>query len=77
MALATEFGYFMDHHNDWVKDYPGKYMAIHGLKILGIHDTFEIAESETIREYSQGECLIIPCIEGPNAYLRSRRLCIP
>ena len=43
--LAGELAVYVLHKNEWLKSYPGRYVAIKGTEVLNFYPTFEAAYS--------------------------------
>jgi hypothetical protein len=43
--LAAELQVYALHKNEWLKDYPGRYVVIKGDEVLNFYPTFEAAYS--------------------------------
>jgi hypothetical protein len=43
--LAAELQVYALHKNEWLKGYPGRYVAIKGSEVLDFYPTFEAAYS--------------------------------
>lgn len=67
--LDKEFQYFLDHQDELVKKYKGKFLVIKGQKVVGNHDTFEDAYFNTQKQgHELGTFLIQECLPGEECY---------
>lgn len=66
--LRDEFHHFIEHQDDLVKLYNGKYIVIKNRKVIGQYDTIWAAYIETQKEHELGTFLIQKCEPGPEAY---------
>jgi len=70
-ALENEFNYYLDHQDEFVKQYNGKFIIIKGDKILGAYDT----ELEAIEQASKmerlGTFLVQKCEQGKASYTQN------
>lgn len=70
-ALENEFKYYLDHQDELVKQYNGKFLIIKGDKILGAYDT----ELEAIEQASKierlGTFLVQKCEPGEASYTQN------
>lgn len=66
--LDKEFQYFLDHQDELVKKYNGKFIVIKGQKVVGNHDTFIDAYYKTQEQHELGTFLIQECLPGSECY---------
>jgi hypothetical protein len=66
--LDKEFKYYLDHQEELVKKYNGKYIVIKGEEIIGVYDTEDTAYFETQKTQELGSFLIQFCDEGKDSY---------
>ncbi len=69
--LEKEFQYFIDNQNKLLKKYNGRFIAIVGERVVGDHDSFDMAIDETLKEYELGTFLVQECVEGEKAYTQT------
>lgn len=68
MALDKEFKYFLEHQEELVKKYNGRFIVIVGEKVIQDYTTEADAYIETIKTYKPDTFLIQHCISGQAAY---------
>lgn len=66
--LDQEFQFYLDHQNELVKKYNGKYLVIKGESVIGEYNSQEEALTETQKTHELGSFLIQLCKEGTEAY---------
>lgn len=71
MALEKEFKYYIDHQDELVKKYNGKYVVIVGETIVSTHLTEMEAYLEAKKTYDLGTFLIQKVSPGENSYTQS------
>lgn len=59
--LAREFDYYLDHQQELVRQYPGKFLAIKGQSVIGVFDAELEAIKETSKEHELGTFLVQKC----------------
>jgi len=69
--LDKEFQYYLDHQDELVKEYNGKFIVIKGESVIGSYDTEIQAYTETIKEHELGTFLIQFCSPGKGDYSQS------
>jgi len=69
--LETEFQYYLDHQEELVKKYNGKYIVIKGSKVLGSYNSDIEAIQETTKEHELGTFLIQKCEPGSESYTQT------
>ncbi len=66
--LDKEFKYFVDHQEELVKKYNGRFIVIIGERVAGDFQTEADAYVEMIKTQKPGTFLIQQCIPGQAAY---------
>lgn len=66
--LKKELDFFIEHQNELVEKYGGKFLVIKDQKIEGVFDTQIGAYTETQKRFELGTFIIQECIAGPEAY---------
>lgn len=66
--LEKEFKYFLDHQEELVAKYKGKFIVIVGEEVVGAYDAEGEAYSESIKTYELGTFLIQKCEAGEEPY---------
>ncbi|MFH1319599.1 MAG: DUF5678 domain-containing protein [Bacteroidota bacterium] len=69
--LEKEFKYYLDHQEELVKKYNGKFLVIIGEEVVGDHDSFEDALAESQHKYKLGTFLIQQCLPGEDSYTQT------
>jgi len=69
--LKKEFEYFLEHQDELVEKYDGKFIVISQQRVIGVYDTDEHALFETKKTYPPGYFLIQKCISGKEAYTQT------
>lgn len=69
--LEKEFKYYLEHQEELLKEYAGKFLVIKGQKVLGVYDTEIIAYQEAQKENELGTFLIQLCSIGSENYTQS------
>ncbi len=67
-ALESEFNYYLDHQDELVKRYNGKFLVIKGNKVLGAYDAELEAIEQTSKTEKLGTFLIQKCEPGEASY---------
>lgn len=71
--LKKEFQYYLDHQEELVKKYNGKYVVIKNEEIIGVYDDDLEAVKETQKEHELGTFLVQKCeSEKPSLIFHSR-----
>ncbi len=68
VTLKKEFQYFLDHQDELVRQYEGKFIVIKGSKVLGAYDSEFEAVQETTKEHELGSFLIQECVPGTETF---------
>jgi hypothetical protein len=66
--LEKEFKYFLDHQEELVKKYNGRFIVIIGEKVTGDFASEAEAYIETVKTQTPGTFLIQQCLPGQTAY---------
>ena len=66
--LHDEFQYFIDHQDELVRQYEGRFVVIKGGQVIGDYASALIALLETRKSHAEGTFLIQKCAPGPEAY---------
>lgn len=66
--LDKEFKYFLEHQDELVKHYSGRFIVIIGDKVLGDYPSEAEAYTETAKSHKPGTFLIQECLPGQAAY---------
>ena len=66
--LDKEFKYYLDHQDELVEKYNGKFIVIKGDEVIGEYDSEMDAYFETKKKHEVGTFLIQLCEEGDESY---------
>lgn len=66
--LEAEFKYYIDHQDELVAKYNGKFIVIIGESVVGAFNTKPEAYIDSIKKYKLGTFLIQMCAPGPESY---------
>lgn len=66
--LKKEFQYYKDHQEELVRKYDGRVIVIVGEEVVGDHDTYDEAFSDSIKKYTPGTFLLQECGPGEGSY---------
>lgn len=66
--LEQEFQYYIDHQDELVKKYNGKFIVIKGKQVIGAYDNKADAYNEPAKEHELGTFLIQLCEPGDTSY---------
>ena len=66
--LVDEFKYYLDHQDEMVKRYEGKFIVIKNGEVLGAHDNELVAIAETQKSHKLGTFLIQKVSKGSQDY---------
>ncbi len=62
------FQCYLEHQNDMVKQYAGKYLVITADGVEGAYDTMREGYDKAIETYGNGNFILQLCTEGDAAY---------
>ena len=71
MALEREFKYFLDHQEELVKKFPGKFVVIKNGAVIGTFDTEIQAIKDASKTHQLGTFLVQKCEPGTEAYTQT------
>lgn len=71
--LKKEFEYYLEHQNEFVEKYRGKFLVIKDNGIIGIYDTEIEAYTESVKNEEAGTFLIQECQPGEENYTQTFR----
>ncbi|MCK4377684.1 MAG: hypothetical protein KAV97_05685 [Actinomycetia bacterium] len=69
--LKKEFQYYLDHQDELVREYNGKFIVIKDCKVIGYYDNIEEAIKETSKKHKLGSFLIQKCEDGSENYTQT------
>ena len=70
-TLEKEFKYYLDHQDELVKEYNGKFIVIHDSKVAGAYDSELEAVKEASKQYKPGTFLVQKCEPGNSSYTQT------
>ena len=71
MSLQNEFQWYLDHQNELVKQYNGKYLVISGGLVIYSSENKEAAYQKGIEKAGAGKFILQLCTPGTEAYTRT------
>ncbi len=69
--LEKEFKYYIDHQDELVAKYRGKYIVIVGETVIGAYDTEIVAYTKSQEEHALGTFLIQACLPGKENFTQT------
>ena len=66
--LKKEFEYYLEHQDELVKEYAGKYIVIKKQKVIGAYNSDQEAVAETMKKHKLGTFLVQKCEPGSDSY---------
>ncbi|MBT9536715.1 MAG: hypothetical protein IVZ94_01120 [Nitrospirae bacterium] len=69
--LEKEFQYYLEHQNELVEKYNGKYLAIMDQVVVGVYDSEIEAIEETAKSHELGTFLVQKCEPGNESYTQT------
>jgi len=69
--LEKEFKYYLDHQDELIKKYNGKFVVIKDCKVIGSYDSALEAVEETSKHYELGTFLVQKCEPGSESYTQT------
>ncbi len=69
--LRKEFEYYLEHQNELVKQYNGKFIVIKNNKVIGAYDSELEAVTNTSRQHELGTFLVQKCEPGTSGYTQT------
>ena len=70
-SLRDAFRYYLDHQDELVKEYDGKFVVIKDAKVLGAYDDELTAIAETQKSHELGTFLVQKVSSGTADYTQS------
>lgn len=71
MPLEAEFKFYLNHQDNLVAKYDGKFVVIKGQTVLGAYDDELTAVSETSKSHEIGTFLVQQVSKGTGAYTQT------
>lgn len=69
--LEKEFHYYLEHKDDLVKQYEGKYLVIKDEKVVGAYNSEIEAYTEAQKQFALGMFLIQPCTPSEESHTQT------
>lgn len=69
--LEKEFKYYLEHQDELVKKYKGKYIVIKNCEVIGSYDNEIEAITETSKDHKLGTFLVQKCEPGSESYTQT------
>lgn len=69
--LIKEFQYYLDHQDELVKKYNGKFLVIRDCSVIGVYDGELEAIEKTSEKYELGSFLVQKCEPGSEGYTQT------
>jgi len=69
--LEKEFKYYLEHQDELVKKYNGKFIVIKDLKVIGAYDSELEAIEKTSEKHELGTFLVQKCEPGSGGYTQT------
>ncbi|MDR1974996.1 MAG: DUF5678 domain-containing protein [Bacteroidales bacterium] len=69
--LNKEFKFYLDHQDELLKKYEGRFIGIVGEDVVGDYDDFEQAVFDLESKYKLGTFLVQECTAGEDAYTQT------
>ena len=66
--LKELFKYYLDHQEELVKDYNGKYLVITDFKVAGAYNNESEAYFDAVAKYGLGNFILQLCTPGEEGY---------
>ena len=67
-SLKKEFNYYLEHQDEFVKEYNGKFIVIKDCEVIGAFDSELEAINKTSEKYELGTFLVQKCEPGRESY---------
>lgn len=71
VGLEKEFKYYLEHQDEFVKEYNGKFIVIKGDNVLGAFASALEAVEKTTEQHELGTFLIQKCEPGNASYTQT------
>jgi hypothetical protein len=69
--LEREFKYYLEHQDELVKKYNGKFIVIKDCEVIGVFDSELEAVNKTAEKYELGTFLVQKCEPGAESYTQT------
>ena len=71
IMLEQEFQYYLDHQDELVEQYNGRFVVIKGEEVIGVFDSEPEAYFKMLEVHEPGTFLIQLCMAGEEAYTQT------
>lgn len=69
--LEKEFEYYLEHQDELVEKYNGKFIVIKDCNVIGVFESELEAVEETAKQHELGSFLVQKCEPGSEAYTQT------
>jgi len=69
--LEKEFKYYLEHQDEFVEKYNGKFIVIQDSEVIGVFDSELEAVKKTSEQYELGTFLVQKCERGTESYTQT------
>jgi hypothetical protein len=69
--LEKEFKYYLEHQDEFVKKYNGKFIVIKDREVIGVFDSELEAIEKTAEKHELGTFLVQKCEPGSESYTQT------
>ncbi len=69
--LDTEYKYYLEHQQELLARYKGRFLVIRGSAVVGDYDSQAEAYLDSIKKYELGSFLIQECSDGNSGYTQT------
>jgi len=69
--LEKEFNYYLEHQDELVEQYNGKFIVIKDCSVIGAYNSELEAVEKTAEEYELGTFLVQKCQPGTDSYTQT------
>ncbi len=66
--LEKEFNYYLEHQDELIKEYNGKFIVIKDDAVIGEYESELEAVEETSKRHELGTFLVQKCVPGSESY---------
>jgi hypothetical protein len=67
-ALEKDFKYYLNHQDELVQKYNGKYIVLNDTHVVGAYDDYADAFYSSLEKYKPGTFMVQLCTPGDSAY---------
>lgn len=71
LELEKEFKYYLEHQDELVKKYNGKFIVIKNREVIGVFDSELEAIEKTAEKHELGTFLVQKCEPGSESYTQT------